>query len=84
MKNAAAACAARLWEFFNGMCGKRLVPLIRANIAVPAGEPRFGITQDIREQLVRISRSTVERMLKGERKKRRLKGRSATKPGSLL
>jgi hypothetical protein len=79
-----AACVARLWEFFNGMCGKRLVSLIRANIAVLAGEPRFGITQDSREQLVRISRSTVERMLKGERKKRRLKGRSTTRPGSLL
>jgi hypothetical protein len=41
----AAACVVRLWEFFNGMCGKRLVPLIRANIAVLAREPRFGITQ---------------------------------------
>jgi hypothetical protein len=78
------ACVVRLWNFFKGMCGRRLVPLIRANIAVLAKEPRFGITQDIRRQLIQISRSTVERILKGERKKHRLKGWSAATPGSLL
>jgi transposase InsO family protein len=80
----AAVCVIRLREFFKGMCGKRLVPLIRANIATLAKDPRFGITQEIRGKLGKISRSTVERILKGERKKRRLKGTSATKPGSLL
>jgi hypothetical protein len=79
-----AVCVIRLWEFFNGMCGKRLVPLIRANIAALARDPRFRITAETRRLLVQISRSTVERILKGERKKQRLKGRSATKPGSLL
>jgi hypothetical protein len=42
------ACVMKLWEFFNGMCGKRLVTLIRANVAVLDKEPSFGITQDIR------------------------------------
>jgi hypothetical protein len=79
-----AACVVRLGDFFRGMCGRRLVPLIRANIAVLAREPRFGITQGIRRQLIQISRSTVERILKEARKKHRLKGRSTTKPGSLL
>jgi hypothetical protein len=79
-----AACVVRLWDFFKGMCGRRLVPLIRANIAVLARERRFGITPHIRQQLLKISRATVERILKGERKKYRLKGQSTTKPGSLL
>ena len=79
-----AVCVVRLWEFFKGMCGKRLVPLIRTNIAVLARDPRFGMTQDIRGKLIRISCSTVERILKGERKRRRVKGTSTTKPGSLL
>ena len=79
-----AACVVKLWEFFKGMCGKRLVPLIRANIAVLTREPRFAITPEIRGKLLNISRSTVERILKGERKKHRLKGTSTTKPGSLL
>jgi hypothetical protein len=83
------ACVVRLWDFFKGMCGqtkglRRLVPLIRTNIAVLARERQFGITPQIRQQLLQISRSTVERILKGERKKHRLKGQSTTKPGSLL
>jgi hypothetical protein len=69
-----AACIIRLWEFFRGMCGKRLVPLVRTNIASLAADPRFRITPEIRRKLVQISRSTVERILKGERKKRRGKG----------
>ncbi|MDR0400879.1 MAG: hypothetical protein LBH51_08050 [Treponema sp.] len=66
------------------MCGKRLAPLLRTNTAALARDPRFGVAPDIRRLLEQISRSTVERILKGERKKRRLKGRSATRPGSLL
>jgi hypothetical protein len=79
-----AVCVIRLWNFFRGMCGRRLVPLVRANITALAGDPRFRITPEIRRKLVRISRSTVERILQGERKNRRGKGRSMTKPGSLL
>jgi transposase InsO family protein len=79
-----AACVIRLWEFFKGMCGRRLVSLLRVNIADLARESRFGITPEIRRKLEQISRSTVERILKEERKKRRLKGTSTTKPGSLL
>jgi hypothetical protein len=66
------------------MCGNRLVHLLRANIASLAGDPRFYIIPEIKRKLVQISRSTVERILKGERKKRRGKGRSTTKPSSLL
>jgi hypothetical protein len=40
----AAACIIRLWKFFKGMCGGRMVPLIKADITAPAGDPRFGIT----------------------------------------
>jgi hypothetical protein len=74
----AAACIAKLREFFNGVRGRRPLPLIRANIAAPVREPRFGITQDIRRKPVQTSRSTVER------KKHRLKRTSAAKSGSLL
>jgi hypothetical protein len=60
-----AACVIRLWDFFKGMCGRRLVPLVRANIATLAADSRFHITPEIRRELAQISRSTVERMLKG-------------------
>ncbi|MDR1221130.1 MAG: hypothetical protein LBK73_16205 [Treponema sp.] len=59
-------------------------PLIRTNITALAADPRVHITPEIRRKLVQTSRSTMERTLKKERKKRRGKGRSTTKPDSLL
>jgi hypothetical protein len=61
-----AACVIRLWEFFRGMYGKRLVPLLRANIIVLATNPRLHITPDIPGTDKPFSRG----ILKGERKKR--------------
>ena len=73
----------RLWEFFHYICGQRLVPLIRENLDVLAAGRRFGITKVIKPKLATISRSTIERLLRGERKKKP-KGSSTTKPGTLL
>lgn len=43
------------------------------------------LTDDVREQLFKISASTIDRLLKPEKDKFRLgKGRSGTKPGPLL
>jgi hypothetical protein len=47
-------------------------------------ERRVHIQTDLGEKLLRISAATVERMLKEERAKHRLKGNSHTKPSSLL
>jgi hypothetical protein len=73
-----------LWKFFDYMCGKRLVVLIRTNIELLCCQPELKITESIKESLMRISASTVDRMLAGERKKRSVKGRSHTKHGPLL
>jgi hypothetical protein len=74
----------KLWKFFRQICGERLVPLIRDNIEPLSVRRRFGITQAVKAKLMTISRSTVERMLRPERKKEKLKGRSTTKRGALL
>jgi hypothetical protein len=73
-----------LWKFFRHICGERLAPLIKKNIEALSGRRRFGITKEIKEKLMKISRSTIERVIKPERKKERLKGGSMTKKGSLL
>ena len=73
-----------LWKFFRYICGERLVPVLRANIDVISRKKRFGITAEVKKKLTTISRSTVERLLTGERKKHKLKGKSATKKGTLL
>lgn len=54
-----------------------LVPMLRT-------EKALDITEDQAALLVRMSASTIDRRLGGERAKMRLRGRSHTKPGSLL
>jgi hypothetical protein len=44
----------------------------------------FKVIGDTKKKLLRISASTIDRILKPERKKYELKGRSFTKPGTLL
>jgi hypothetical protein len=74
----------RLRAFFRCICGERLTPLIKANLDALCRRKRFGISPEIKVKLRRISRSTVERLLREERRKRRLKGRSTTRKGTLL
>jgi hypothetical protein len=74
----------KLWEFFDYQCGKRLVVLIRANMEVLKVEPEFDIDEALAAKLGNISAATVDRLLKPERRKLELKGRSHTRHGPLL
>jgi len=74
----------KIWATSNFSCGKILVPampdLVKAMV-------RFGelkATRDEKRLLLKISASTCDRLLKSERKKLEIKGRSETKPGPLL
>jgi hypothetical protein len=49
------------WEFFHRLCGKRLVPMIRANLEALARE--FKIPAEVQSKLAQMSRSTVERLI---------------------
>jgi hypothetical protein len=73
-----------LWEFFGYMCGKLLAPLLRQQIVYIADWQAFHITPEIREQLLTVSPSTIDRKLKEDRKRRLFKGISGTKPGKML
>lgn len=73
-----------IWELFDYQCGKRLVVLMRANMEVLKAEPEFNIDETVCEKLCKISASTVDRLLKSERRKLQLKGRSHTRHGPLL
>ncbi len=74
-----------LWAIAGGLCGKRLAPFLRD--AVPVLE-RFeelpGLTREQRHKLLTVSPATIDRLLAPERAKYALKGRSTTRPGSLL
>ncbi|AEF82758.1 integrase catalytic domain-containing protein [Leadbettera azotonutricia] len=73
-----------IWEFFDYMCGKRLSPFLREQMPFLNPCKEFGITKEVKAQLLAISPATIDRKLKPERKKLELKGRSATRPGGLL
>lgn len=78
------AALARIWSFFNCMCGQRLVPFIRENIDALCRYEYFKITPTVRGRLLTISSATVNRRLFQKRKERKGKGFSTTKAGSDL
>jgi len=69
---------ALIWEAFNFQCGKLLAPFLHANINSIACEPKFAVTEQVRLKLGKISAATIDRILKKEKAKRRIKGTSGT------
>jgi len=74
----------KIWTLFDYMCGKRLAVLIRMNLALLASQPELDIDEAVKTALLRISPATIDRLLAPQRKRLTLKGRSQTKPGTLL
>jgi hypothetical protein len=75
----------QLWALSDGLCGKRLVAFIRE--VLPLLERQGALTlsdTDLRARLLRVSPATVDRLLAKTKTQARLKGRSATRPGTLL
>ena len=74
----------QIWKLFDCQCGKRLVVLMRLNMEVLKEQPEFDIDEVVAEKLCTISAATVDRILAPTRKRQQIRGRSGTKPGSLL
>jgi len=74
----------RLWQLLDYLCGKRLVGALPETIEALERHDELKLTQELRRKLLSISAATIDRLLASEKKKLRLKGRSLTKPGSLL
>ena len=81
---AVAEALKKIWYLFDYMCGKRLAVVLRTTLdtLIEAGELK--VSSAVRQKLSRISPATIDRLLAGEKKKQKLKGRSLTKPGTLL
>lgn len=73
-----------LWDISNFICGKRLAPLISDYLFVLRRDNVWKYDSSIDEKLVKISASTIDRLLTPIRKKMTIKGRTTTKPGTLL
>ena len=76
----------RLWAISHFACGQRLVPLIPVYLDSLTRHGEFKVTAFEKKLLLKISSATVDRLLREEKKKLNItgKGRSYTKPGSLL
>jgi len=75
----------QIWAIMDYPCGKRLAPGM--SWLVPKLEAFGEITigqEEVREKLLTISASSIDRLLQGEKKKLALKSRKITKPGTLL
>src|SRR5262249_30315952 len=65
-------------------CGKRLKTALPEVIPKLEAWGELKLSPDVRSKLMRISASTIDRLLANERKRLELKSRSGTKPGTLL
>ena len=76
-----------LWALSDGLCGKRLVAFMRQTLPRLEQEgalPWLAKDPPLRSQLLHISPATVDRLLAETKAATHLKGRSATRPGTLL
>ena len=78
------AALEKCWAVANAPAGKRLAPLLAELVPVLRRYGELGIDEDAAALLVSMSAATIDRRLAAARSKLILKGRSHTKPGSLL
>jgi hypothetical protein len=74
----------KIWLIMGCICGKRLEPSLKEVIPILERYKEIELDESVREKLLRISVATMDRVLAGERKKRSLRQRARTKPGTLL
>jgi hypothetical protein len=72
-----------VWYAANQICAKRLVPFIPERVSAMERHSHLHIPAEVREKLLEISRSTVDRILRSV-KERAGKSISTTKPGNLF
>lgn len=75
----------RLWALSDGLCGKRLVIFIREIVPHLERQGALQVADErVRNQLVSVSAATADRLLAKTKRETRLKGRTITRPGTLL
>lgn len=74
----------KIWPIMGYICGKRLKAALKEVILVLEKHKEIEIDKIVREKLFKISAATIDRVLAPERKKRALRQRARTKPGTLL
>ena len=74
----------RLWAVGNYACGERLAPMLPVYLSALKRHEHWAVSKEENVLLRRISPSTIDRMLRHQRRRLGGKSRARTKPGSLL
>lgn len=72
------------WAVLRAPAGKRLAPMLPVLVPILRRDGELDLTDGEAALLCRMSAATIDRRLAGERARMTLRGRSHTKPGSLL
>ena len=78
------AALKEIWKISDYICSKRLAPFLSEVIPVLEKWGEVKLSTKVREKLFKISAATIDRLLSDTRKRYRIKGRSTTRPGTLL
>lgn len=82
--DAVQAALEELWEAAGRICSKRLVPFLEPLMAALERHGRLTIERDVRECILSLSPASADRLLKGVRRRRKLRRIASTKPDSLF
>ena len=74
----------KIWKIFDYPCGQRLAPMMPEYVAVLDRFKELIFPDSVKQKLLRIKSSTIDRRLKKFRTLRHKKVFSTTKPGSML
>ena len=74
----------KCWAVLRAPAGKRLAPMLAVVVPLLRRDGELDLTDAEAALLVRISAATIDRRLAPERARMMLRGRSHTKPGTLL
>lgn len=73
-----------VWAVMSFPAGKRLAPFMAEIVPILEHHGELQLNPEVRRKLLRMSPATIDRLLAHDRKRMEIKGRSGTKPGTLL
>lgn len=73
-----------VWRVMDYICGKRLAPVLGEMVDLLVRRNELKCSAETQQKLAQISAASIDRLLQPARKKSQLKGRSHTRPGTLL
>src|SRR6266511_4314709 len=74
----------KVWRIMDYVCSKRLAPVLAEIVERLQRRGELKSAPEVIKKLSRMSAATIDRLLRPERQRYQLKGRSHTRPGTLL